>query len=151
MRVPPKEKSRPKAAVRNVKIPLDLHEQCSYYVSMDSPNPPRLGMQGLEQKMNDQIQITKPIMEALAAIQAAGHGVSIHTQQTGGNSHTNTYLDICLRKEGSVGFVKRLTVKHVSRYQSFSDWQGVSEEFGEMCYAEYSSINALLKKAQELI
>ena len=97
------------------------------------------------------IYICNQILSGLTAIAAAGHGIEIDSAHTGGNSHTNTMITICCRKSGSGGFAKKLKVKHTSSYSGrFSEWSGISNEFGELCYAQLSTIDDLVKKATEL-
>lgn len=97
------------------------------------------------------IYVSNEILSALNTIAAAGHGIEIDSELTGGNSHTNTKITICCRKAGSAGYTKKLKVKHTSSYSGqFSEWTGISDEFGELCYAQLSTIDALVKKATEL-
>ena len=97
------------------------------------------------------IHITASILEALNKISMAGHGVEIDTEQTGGNSHTNTFITIGCRKTGEAGYTKKMTIKHTSSYSGqFSHWTGVDPDFGELCFTELNKVDELVKKATEL-
>jgi hypothetical protein len=98
------------------------------------------------------MQITLPILAALNTINQAGHGAAIMTDQRGGNNHTTTFIEICGRKAGEQAYTKRLTVKHTSSYSGqFCEWEGVSSEFGELCYMQFALVDALVKRATEII
>ncbi|MDR0233375.1 MAG: hypothetical protein LBI31_00970 [Zoogloeaceae bacterium] len=90
--------------------------------------------------MKDRVYMTPQIFEAVKTIIDAGHGVELEMGE-GGNSHIVTYLIIGVKHAEESGYVQKLKVRHTSRYTGkFSDFSGVSDEFGDLCYSEVPDI-----------
>lgn len=92
------------------------------------------------------IYINKQILNALNKISDAGHRAALE-EGGGGNSYTNTYITIRIIRDGTD---KQLIIKHVSGYgNQFSEFWGVSEEFGDLKYKS-SGIAELISAAEQL-
>jgi hypothetical protein len=97
------------------------------------------------------IYVTPSILAGLNKIAAAGHGVEIEPELKGGNNHTVTYIVIACRRPGEGSYSRKLRVRHISSYGGhYNEWTAVSEEFGDLCYKQLPSIDALVERATEL-
>jgi hypothetical protein len=93
--------------------------------------------------MSKPVYINATILAAINAIAAAGHGVELEAGE-GGNSHSVTFITIGVRREGEAGYVGKLRVKFVRRYNQFEDFIGFNGAFGDLCHYEQKSIEPFL-------
>lgn len=95
--------------------------------------------------MGNRVYVTTPIYNAIVAIHNAGHAVELEIGE-GGNSHTVTNLIICVRHPDEVAHIHKVRVKHTSSYGGkFSEFIGMSDEFGDLCHYSQSRIDPFLE------
>ncbi len=98
-----------------------------------------------------ELVITDAIFRGMAKIKESGMALRVDTEQRGGHSHTVTYIDIGMRSKNSFAVSKWLRVKHTSSYAGqFSDWSGVSPEFGALGYSQLNAVDELVTHALKL-